>query len=356
MAVLNAWQRVDRVLGGKPFGDGLDGDVTLSSNPNTYATVTGNSGQKVVTVGSASFSNGDLVLLHQTQRTNAGQWEFNLVESGGGTTSLTLKANLQNTYLQGAQIIKVPRYKNVTLSGYTIPAWNGTIQGISVIVANSITGGGITGNGKGFRGGASMSYSGEGTNGPMVNGGGINGNGGASGRSVANNDRAGGGGGHATTGGTTTAPGGGGGAGGQPVGTVDLTSFNLGGGGGGGNNDYAPDGAGTGAPGGASLMLIAKTVTLNSAITLNGNVGSYVYGIWGGCGAGGAGLITAQDVILGSNLLSSLGGNQGAVGSPGRIAIHHSGTVTGTSNPTFYDQLDQSLKESGNTGAFFQFL
>lgn len=64
-----------------------------------------------------------------------------------------------------------------------------------------------------------------------------------------------------------------------------------------------------------------------------------------------------KTATLGTNFLTAVGGNNAniaGVGSVGRIAVHHSGIVTGTTNPTFYDQLDLTLVEKG--GGFFQFL
>lgn len=136
MAVLNAWQKIDRVLPGKPFGDGVDGDYSSGTIPTiTYRSCSGSSGSTTLTLGSPGFSNGDIILIHQTRGTGAGQWEINKIVSGGGTASLTLQYQLQYTYTDSgdsqAQAIKIPRYNNVTCSGtWTVTAWNGDIGGI----------------------------------------------------------------------------------------------------------------------------------------------------------------------------------------------------------------------------------
>ena len=110
MAALNAWQKISRVLA-SDFGDGASGSATISSDPNTRATITGTATQTTGTAGSTAFANGDLVMLHQTRGTGAGQWEINRVASGGGTTSLTFSKALQYTYGPDAQIIKIPRIR-----------------------------------------------------------------------------------------------------------------------------------------------------------------------------------------------------------------------------------------------------
>lgn len=62
--------------------------------------------------------------------------------------------------------------------------------------------------------------------------------------------------------------------------------------------------------------------------------------------------------VLGSNLLTATGGaggtetRAGGNGSTGRIAVHHYGTVTGTTNPTFTDVTDASLIETGGSFLF----
>ena len=149
MAVLNDWQKITRVISAKPWGDGTDGNATISSDSNTRATVIGTAGQLTVTAGSSAFANGDLVLIQQTQGTGAGQWEINMVASGGGTTSLVMKEANHYTFASGAQIVKIPRYTTATVSAHAVSAFNGSINGVEFICASvSITvSGALNGNG-----------------------------------------------------------------------------------------------------------------------------------------------------------------------------------------------------------------
>src|SRR3990167_5015106 len=158
MAILNSWQRFDRagLFGGQPWGTGVTGSATISADPNTRATVTGTATQTTSTIGSAILSNGDAVILHQTQGTGVGQWETNVVSSGGGTTSITWRVALKYTYGTGAQVIKVPQYTTATVKSHSVTAWNGTTGGVEVVCGKtSITvSGALSGASLGYRGGA----------------------------------------------------------------------------------------------------------------------------------------------------------------------------------------------------------
>lgn len=388
MGVLNSWQRITRVMPGKPHGDGADGDATISSNPNIRSSITGTAGSPNGTAGNTSFANGDLVMLIQNSGVGAGQHEINMVLSGGGTTSLVFKEDLHYSYVAGAQIVKIPRYDNVTINNFTVTNYDGVtkIGGVCYILAKtSITGGttqtltakggdstGVGGTnssaggvGAGFTGGeavrsGSAQKQGDGTAGAGTNSASANGNGGGGGTNGSN----GGGGGHANTG---LNNGGADGTGGSAVGTADLTNMNLGGGGGGGgsNNTSGTERSGGGA-GGGIVVLNSKTVDVSAmtAITVNGGgAGVSGGGFWqGGGGAGGSVLVFCQTATLGTNKITAVGGNQGGGGgsnakngSDGRIAVHHSGTVTGTTNPTFTDVSDPSIKPKRG-GAFGLFV
>ncbi len=128
----------------------------------------------------------------------------------------------------------------------------------------------------------------------------------------------GGGAGHGGTGGT----GGGGFAGGTPYGSVDQPAA-LGSGGGASNN--YPGGAG----GGAINLVVAGTLTLDGAITANGNDGVSASANNSGGGAGGSIWIDANVLAGGaSGAIRANGGNggtswygQGGGGAGGRIAI-----------------------------------
>ena len=136
MAVLNSWQRIDRVISGKPWGDGSAGNETISADPNKRVSLsTVSSGQTSITVGATSLSNGDIIVLHQTRGTGAGQWEINQVSSGGGTTSITLATATQYSYTTSgasvAQVIKASLNDVVTVNAHTITAWDDSTGGIS---------------------------------------------------------------------------------------------------------------------------------------------------------------------------------------------------------------------------------
>jgi hypothetical protein len=374
MAVLNAWQRIDRVLPGMPFGNGSAGNATISSSPNSYATASGSASSTSLTIGSTILSNGDVFVVHQTYGTGAGQWEINRVASGGGTTSITCLKPLQYTYGTGAQVIKFNMNNVVTVNNHSVTAWNGSIGGIEVICGKtSVTvsgtlsvrgtdvdsgGAGAGRSGGGFRGGTAVSdkpgtsWSGDGTNGLSARQYTPRGNGGGGGCLTSGSNQAGGGGGgHANKGGDGKAESGCiAGQGGNAVGIADLTNINMGGGGG-GKSTYGSFG---GASGGGIVIILAKTIGITGSIIADG--GASVDG--GGAGAGGSVLVVAKDVTLGTNTVTSLGkpggsgGHDGGGSSAGRIAVHHSGTVTGTTNPAFYDQSDPTLVELSAGGAF----
>jgi len=388
MAVLNKWQRIDRVISGKPFGNGSAGDVTISSDPNTRATIIGTATLTSGTAGSTAFANSDVVVLHQAYGTGAGQWEINRVVSGGGTTSLVFSKALNYTYVTGAQIVKIPQYKTATVSAHTITAWTGTTGGLWVIAANtSITLGGtlnasgVTGSattsdgdgtsGGGFRGGGCKfgnpitAYSGDGATGLRTQQNGARGNGGGGGYN-GTGFAGGGGGGNGTAGGAgggSTYGGTGGGAG-AADGVADLTNMMMGGGGGGASRDATSKSAGDGGSGGGIVILIGKNIVTSShGVTSTGGAGgngAADFGSGGGGAAGGSILFVCGTATLGTtkNLTAAGAGGaggceaDGGAGGVGRIAVHHSGTVTGTTNPTFSDTTDDTLVESTSGGAF----
>jgi hypothetical protein len=369
MAVLNNWQRFDRIglLYGSPFGDGVDGVSTVSSDPNTRATITGTATQTTGTAGSSAFTNGDLVVLHQTQGTGVGQWEVNKVASGGGTTSLTFQVAHHFTYGTGAQIIKVPRYTTATVSAHSVTAWNGTTGGIEVICAKtSITvSGALSANDLGFRcGNGAQNESGdtgEGTTGAAVTSRNANGNGGGGGNFTSNVRAPGGGGGHGTAG--SNGVGGFNGVnygyGGNAVGSADGTTFNLGGAGGEGCIENGADGPDNGGEGGGVFILISPSIICSAAVTSNGETGGAnpTSGSAGGSGAGGTIIFVCVTASLGTSITASggpqttgAGSERGGAGGAGIIAVHHSGTVTGTTTPTFTDVEDLTLKEASGGG------
>lgn len=168
---------------------GKDGDATISSAPNSYYTAISsivNAGATEIELSSAtSLSAGDLLLVIQmqgadmditntssygaTSNVTAGVYEYVAIESVNSSYAY-LKTPLVNTYeninsttttgRKRFQIIKVPQYNNLTLTGnITVSAWNGTSGGIfAVDVAGTLNmdGNTISANGAGFRGGAGV--------------------------------------------------------------------------------------------------------------------------------------------------------------------------------------------------------
>lgn len=350
MANLYAWQKIDYVIPGRPFGDGVDGPITISGDPNTRTTVTGTDTQSTSTLGSAILSNGDLVKLVQTQGTGAGNWQYNMVLSGGGTTSITWSKPLHYTFGTGAQCVRIPRYTTVTVNAHTVTAWDGTLGGIEVICGrDSVTlAQTVTFSGKGFRGNSSAKYAGESYTGAGARG--QSANAGAGGGTGDEHKAGGGGAGHKNNGSNGTQQEGGlPGYGGSSYGSDDLLTIFLGSSGGSGIS------VNPGGNGGSILEVISKSITVSNTVNNDGTQGGGgdINGGNGG-GSGGSILLVAITVTLGSNLLTALGATgtsqsgiaPGGDGSIGRIAIHHSGTITGTTNPTFFDVTDTTLAET----------
>lgn len=364
MALLGEHQKIGRVIPDRPFGDGRDGNATISSNPNTRTTFTGTSGNATGTAGNTSISNNDLVFIHQTQGATYGAWEINLVISGGGSTSLTFSVPLQNTYSTGAQIIKVPQYNEITINSHTVTAWDGSTGGVEVIAAKNATvasGQTVDGSSAGFRGGSAngnnQGNQGEGESGTGGGSTAANRNGGGAG----GNWGAGGGGGSVEAGAASTQPGmPSPGAGGNVSGSsADGITLVLGGGGGAASFNNNTGGGGRG---GGITVLFVQRLTMVGTITMEGTTAPNASGIVGGSGAGGMILVVCEIATLSTNLLKTPGGppntsaNTGGEGGDGGIAVHHSGTVTGTTNPTFTDVFDGSLFEPTGAKAYSYFM
>jgi hypothetical protein len=397
---LNAWQKITRVLPGKPFGDGKDGDYSSSSIPTmTRQSCSGSANSTTLSLGAAGFANGDVILIHQTRGTGAGQWEINQVSSGGGTTSLTLKVALKYTYTDSgasqAQVVKIPRYKNVTVQSgtWTVPVWNNDVGGILVFAANGLitptgtisangsnggvgtSGGGATGIG--HSGGNLLSNSsssiqaqtGEGTTGDHLNQTSANGTGGGGGY-TPDNYRAGGGGGNGTAG-SSGGPGGGGagthGAGGQTGGNAGLTNMIFGGGGGGAARKNTDRNSGGGASGAGIIVMFGKTIsTINKINAVGGIGGSPGTGYsmpGGGSGAGGSVLICSETVNVGVDKIDVRGGvastadAPGGKGGKGRIAVYYGKSLSGSVSSTYYGTLtteeDTDLVEAQGVGTYW---
>lgn len=380
MAVLGAHQRLDYVIEGSPWGDGSGGAKTYASNPNTYATCTGSINTNTLTLGSAILNNGDVFIIHQTQGAGYGQWQFNKVASGGGTTTITTLKPLVYAYVAGAQVIKFTMDTTINFSTNIAPtAWNGSVGGIFVFVAKTSyanTGGYQNTGGCGYRGGSAVSgtrqtgYCGEsiltGQNTyrqyqAVYNGGGagLGDDGSASGAGGA-------GGGHNGAGNNGNSVGSvqGGQGGISGYDSADGLIMNFGGGGGSGGTDDG-DGAasGGGGTGGGIIMIFAKSVSLTNILYAYGGGGGSG-GSWSGGGGGGAGgfvFIACETAALGTNLVNVSGGALGSGGNggsggaanQGKIAVHHLSTVTGSTTPSYNDQSDPTLKENPPGGYFY---
>jgi len=372
-------QKISRVLTGKPFGDGKDGAYSSATIPTmTVEGCSGSAAGTTLTADGTTISDGDVVLIHQSRGTGAGQWEINKVASGGGSVNLVMKENLVYTYINSgasqAQITKIPQYTTVTVQAGTwnVSSWNGDQGGILVFAANEATtvtgtingaGGngsagtpsGAGGTGAGFRGGQGMnsaiSYSGEGTLGAQRQNTAANGNGGGSAPNSGDQQKGG-------AGGNAAAGGAGDGAGGAAAGNATLTNMVFGGGGA-GSKKPSVNTTGGGGCGGGIIAIFTKDITVTGSITTKGgNGGVDSHGGAGGA-AGGSTLIECETATLGTAKITSAAGiggtgdnGAGPTGSVGRIAVHHSGDITGTTSPTFSDTTDDSLVESTAGGAF----
>jgi len=352
------------------FGNGSDGDLSISSNTTDSpvdSSCLGTAGTKSLTATNASFTAGDIILIHQSRGTGVGSWELNQIDSYVAGT-ITTVLNLVNTYIDSgasqAQVLVVKQYSGIVIDlGYTLSAkaWNGNVGGILaymcsgvVTVAGTMSARGGNGTaysveearsgrgiGGGFRGGNAFNPTGtgnanqgEGTLGAGVYTQSPNGTGAGGGNSPGG----GGGGGHATAG-SSGGGGGGPGTGGGTSGAADLTTMTFGGGGGGGAKAYSYTVSGGGA-GGGIILLHATTVKITGSITANGGsvAGTGTYGAAGGGGAGGSILIKTQTAVLGANKITATGGaggsgeRWGGAGGIGRIRIEAC-SFTGTTSP-----------------------
>jgi uncharacterized repeat protein (TIGR01451 family) len=385
---------------------GKDG-ATFSATPNSYYPGTGTAAANAtsLTVGAIRTGTGasatpigigDLLLVIQMQgadinNTNsasygatsnltAGQYEYALVSGVAGST-ITLTSGLKNSYVTSAvsgtatlrtfQVVRVPQYSSLTLTGNIVPAaWNGSTGGIvalDVAGAINLNGNTINVSGLGFRGGAARiltttnvndgSYlttaasglnaqKGEGLAGTpqYVNNGGVllNTNidgypGGSAARGAPGN--AGGGANDNTfnTGGGGGANGGSGGrggnnyqnnlaTGGEPGAAFAAggTSLVLGGGGGAGTNndgtgDLAAGFSSSGSAGGGIVLVRAGSVAGTGSVLANAAAtGTGVRNDGGGGGgAGGSILFTATTPSGLSGLTLSANGAAGASTNPG---------------------------------------
>src|SRR6266516_4851393 len=93
------------------FGSGADGAGSSPSNVQTSFSAT--IGSTSATVGSGTgFSNGNLLLIHQSRNdgSGVGNWELNKLSSGGGTTSWTLAYSTIFAYDTTAQVYLMKQF------------------------------------------------------------------------------------------------------------------------------------------------------------------------------------------------------------------------------------------------------
>lgn len=382
--MLNPWQKITRVFPGKPFGDGRDGDITVSdgvwgSEPGVgWANFSGSAGSTTGSFSDIAWFNGvnggrvgDIVLIHQTRGTGAGQWEINQIVGRSGST-LTFKEPLKYTYTSSgnsqAQIVSSGQYKNLTISTNLTPylGWNGSAGGIIFMVVKGVlnVNANIDVSAKGFMGGSragqndnNYAYRGEGinenvnttrsrNNNANAGGGGLN--------ETSSNARhgSGGGGGHGTSGETGIDHDGGqdtSGIGGAVVGNTYLTSIFFGGGGGGpGSNWQESLSSSRGGNGGGAVIIFAKEIYLNNNIWAKGENGlpkPSGNSCGSGGGAGGAVLLCGHLVNIGSNKINTQGGSgslgtgtntRGGNGGKGRIAIYYGKPLSGSVSSSYY--------------------
>ena len=306
------------------YGTGADGAVTISSNKNinTDTIATGrtcadgiNYSVTALTANSATLSStpatnclavNDTVLLINlqgisTNYTNVGNYELLTVQSASGT-NVTFTANKTKYYGNGASddtnigtattnqrvmLQRVPNYTDVTVNNgvtLTASAWDGTKGGVIYFRASGTTSavGIISVNGQGY------------TNGHTYLGYGVNA---------------------------------GGGGGGGSYGSPNLSKLYLG----------SPGANVVNLPGGI-IAIVSNNITVNN---LTGNISSNGGDFSGKSGGSSGGSIYLKGNVININTsrVTALGGNggstssEGGAGGAGRIAI--SGTITGTTNPTY---------------------
>lgn len=366
------------------FGDGSDGALNYTTYGiiiNSFSAInsTTSAGSTTIPVSSITgFSANHEIMIHQSQGTDVGTYEFATIASVGIGT-LTLTKPIVNTYTidstSHAHIVSVPHYTDVTIPSDVALAtlgWNGSSGGIIVFRSNGTTtingtvglsGGGYSLGGKGRQGASSpiVKQTGEGTLGYSTTtdtGGCSNGTtssyGSGGGFGADCEHQSGGGGGHQATGGRGQSVYNGnistiGGEGGISSGSDDLSVMTFGGQGGGGSSSYSGI-AGNGGAGGGILVIIAKSIVINGGVVDNGANGQNgnQNGGWaqaGGGGAGGSILIRAETANLGSNLVTAVGGSggvgvsdvtakpYGGDGSAGRIRVEYCSSGIGATNP-----------------------
>lgn len=363
------------------FGDSGSGALTISSNTTQApvdSTAVGATGSTILTATNASFAAGQLILIWQTQGTNAGQWERQVIQAYTSGT-ITTGTPMLGSYGAGAQVVVIPQYSDITVNVscvWSAKKWNGTVGGVLVGVASGTIGGPgtINANGKGFnldgQGGNITGTQGEGTLGRgAVGSNSANGNGG--GASIDFQNASPGGGGNGTIG-IFGAGGLRAGDGGAISGSASLSTMTFGGQGGGSSSGggTVPVG-GAGGAGGGCIFLSGATFSNTLTFTANGDDGTASDSMGGAGGAGGSILLKGQIVNIGT--ITASGGAAGAggpgagAGGSGIVAIYYltSTATSGTITPTATTIQDNSLVTTvsyqarlgiSNNGTAFEYL
>lgn len=377
-----------RAAAASAFGDGSDGALTISTNTTDTpidSACTGTQGSTTLSATNASFAAGQMILIHQSRGTGAGQWQKTKITGYSAGTITTLDP-LSYTYVTGAQVIVMKQYTTVTVNvscTWTAKAWNGTVGGILAFVSNgavTVTGSinaagqnastSTGGAGIGFSGGTGYTSNsgaggqGEGSAGAASRSTSANGNGGGGGSS---NDGQGSGGGNGTAGeaGSTNA-----GTVGAAVGNASLTSMFFGGGGGGADEFNGSYYGGGGGGGGGIIFLFVSSITVTGTINANGGVGATgddpgsPASANGASGAGGSVLIKCQTATLGTALVTATGGARvtagdgryGGAGGTGRVHVDYLTSVSGTTSPTLDSTADSSLSDTPAGSTYTQYV
>jgi hypothetical protein len=375
-------------------GNGLDGDITISSNKNlnTEIVATGRSFADMVSYSVTAIGNnnittsatpngiiaGDKVILLNLQGdgsfwTNVGNYEIFEVYSVVSTT-ITFTTNKTKYYGPGASndtnigtgagnqrviVQRIPQYNNITISNATVTgdAYNQQKGGVFTLFAKgalTINGtGAINMSYKGYTPPTNL-YNGAQGSGPLRQGVEIANNSVArqtpndpgGGAGAYQNDTAGAGGGYAAVGSNSATRSGYYCYGGPSYGSTDLSKLFMGATGG------TAAGYQYGGAGGGIILIHASEincVNTTSKISANGQNSPNSTGAYGvnqapGGPAGGSILLHVGAIVATSNNIEALKGlkglglntstNDGGDGSVGRIAISHPANVTLTGNET----------------------
>lgn len=373
------------------YGDGSDGNVTISSNQNaTTYTSGGRSYSNQISYNVSSLSNnsailtatangiaaGDKVLLinlqgKSTNYDQVGKWEVLEVDSVGGTTVnfTTDKVNYYGSTVGGDDDLgttinstqrvvlqRIPQYNDFTINtgiSFNVNGWNGQNQGIICMMVNgdlTVTGS-MVATGAGYRGT-------QGGYGPRRAGENIHT------KPVANDDHphngnqpgggagsshygSGAGGGYGTAGMNSWCDQGATVNGGSIYGVNTLATSFFGSSGGDGYSSS------DGSYGGGIIMLFARNIEATGEISTNGTDG--ISTGEGGAGGGAGGSILIWSSTIDNTDLNAFGGqggagwgsNPGSDGGVGRIAVYSKSIGTINSVPTHYEEQTMSWKVEG---------